>query len=216
MIPTPLLRLLRYSLYLTIIGLAVIELIVDAVALGALANFDYGGFRLSFSAEKGAAGYTMFVTLITLLFIPALTFANVIVNRGVGAAAKLNHIINEVSISAFFTVLWFVAAVVMAVYAGNGECGGFSLCSKFKAATAFAWFPFFVFLVQTVVLVLIMMRIRGNGGSMKTPAYEVDGAENLPTAAPPIHVDNDPYTHSAKDENAYYNSNPQVAMPAPA
>ncbi|KAJ2338533.1 hypothetical protein IWW50_006678 [Coemansia erecta] len=214
MIPTPLLRLLRYSLYLTAIGLAALELIVDAVALAALNNFNVRGVRVDFSAHKGAAGYTMFVTLITLLFIPVLTFANVLSNRGVNAAAKLNHISHELSVASFFTVLWFIAGVTMAVYAGDGDCFGLSVCKKFKAATAFAWFPFFVFLLLTSVLVIIMLRIRANGGSMKTPAYEVDGDIESQPAAPPQHVDVDPYAQSPKGENSYYNSNPQIAMPA--
>ncbi|KAJ2850811.1 hypothetical protein IWW36_001626 [Coemansia brasiliensis] len=213
MLSSALLRLLRYSLYLTAITLAVIELIVDAVALAAL-NDTYRGFSFSFTNEKGAAGYTMFVTIVTLLFIPIVTFANILVNRGFGAAARFNQILTELSNTVFFLVLWFIAGVVMAVYAGSGDCFGFSVCKKFKAATAFAWLPFFVFLAQTAVLVLILLRIRANGGNMKSMTHDIDGDAGLPTAvaAPPQHVET-PYSQPNKGEGAYYNSNPQVDMP---
>ncbi|KAJ2452776.1 hypothetical protein EV183_002674 [Coemansia sp. RSA 2336] len=214
MISSALLRLLRYSLYLAAITLAVVELIVDAVALAAL-NDTYRGISFSFPDEKGAAGYTMFVTIVTLLFIPVVTFANVLANRGFGIAARFNQILTELAVTAFFLVLWFVAGVVMATYAGRYECIGFSLCGKFKAATAFAWLPFFVFLAQTAVLVLILLRIRANGGNLKSMTHDIDGDAGLPTAvaAPPQHVET-PYAQPKDNEGSYYNSNPQVNMPA--
>ncbi|KAJ2321402.1 hypothetical protein H4S02_009251 [Coemansia sp. RSA 2611] len=210
MLSTALLRLLRYTLYLAAIFLALLEFIVDAVALAAL-NQRINGFRIDFSAHKGAAGYTMFVTLATLLFLPVVTFANILANRGFGAAAKLNRIGHELAVAGLFTALWFIAGVVMAVYAGEGDCFGFSVCKKFKAATAFAWFPFFVFALQTGVLVLILQRIRSSGGTLQTPAHQID--DEAQAAAPPQHVEQ-PFERAHKAEESYYNSNPEVAMPA--
>ncbi|PIA14192.1 hypothetical protein COEREDRAFT_82873 [Coemansia reversa NRRL 1564] len=214
MVGTALLRLLRYSLYLTIIFLAVIELIVDAVAIGGLNNLR----GANVSAQRGATGYTMFVTLATLLLIPLIAFSTLLANRGLGFTSKLTTVINEVVIASVFTVLWFVAGVVMAVKS-RGSCLGFSFCHKLKAATAFAWLPFFAFLFLTIALVLIMRSVRANGGSLNTPTHAIENnmeAGHSPAVAvPPQHPATSFAPDTSKNEGVYYGSNPQVNMPSP-
>ncbi|KAJ1723231.1 hypothetical protein LPJ61_005846 [Coemansia biformis] len=157
----------------------------------------------------------MFVTLATLITIPIIAFGNLLASRGFAFATKSNYIISEVANSVLFTVLWFIAGVVMANYAGDGGCGGLSMCQKFKAATAFAWFPFFVFLCNSVVLVMLLLRVRKNGAPMTTLAYEVDfESGNAPAPGAPQNVDA-PYAQQGKNDASYYGSSPQVAMPAP-
>ncbi|KAJ2796013.1 hypothetical protein H4R20_005682 [Coemansia guatemalensis] len=216
MLGANLLRLLRYSLYLWITFLVVIELIVDAVALAAVNDFD----QLDLSGQKGAAGYTMFVTLATLLLIPLISCSMFLVNRGVGFAGKLNLIVTELAVASIFSVLWFIAGVVMAVKS-RGDCFGLSVCKKFKAATAFAWLPFFSFLFLTSVLVLIWRIIRSNGGSLSTPTHALDsnmeaGHPSVAAAAPPQHPETSYAPDASKNEGGYYSSNPQVNMPSPA
>ncbi|KAJ1848993.1 hypothetical protein LPJ57_008446, partial [Coemansia sp. RSA 486] len=55
-----LLQTLRFWLYAAAILFAVVELIVDALALGALSDYSFVG------ELKGAAGWTMFVTVVGL------------------------------------------------------------------------------------------------------------------------------------------------------
>ncbi|KAJ2785135.1 hypothetical protein H4R18_000723 [Coemansia javaensis] len=215
MVSTALLKLLRYSLYLAVLVLAFIELIVDAVALAGLKTINVFGFYYSFGPPRGAAGYTMFVTLATLFVVPIIAFGNLLANRGISLATRANHIVNEVAAASFFTVLWFAAAVAMAYYAGDTDCYGYSACSKFKAATAFAWFPFFVFLCLTITLVILLVRVRKAGAPLTTLAYEVDVEAGRPGPAVPQHVDA-PYPSTGKSEGGYYGSQPQVTMPTPA
>ncbi|KAJ2077885.1 hypothetical protein H4R24_004851 [Coemansia sp. RSA 988] len=215
MVGTALLRLLRYSLYLGIIVLAVIELIVDAVAIAGVNDLDLS----ELSGQKGAAGYTMFVTLATLLVIPLVAFSTLLANRGVGFAGKLNLIVTELAISSFFTVMWFIAGVVMAVKS-RGSCFGYSFCKKLKAATAFAWLPFFAFLFLTLTLLLIWRIIRSNGGSLSTPTHALDsnmeaGHPSVAAAAPPQHPEASFAPDASKNEGGYYGSSPQVNMPSP-
>ncbi|KAJ2158890.1 hypothetical protein GGF46_003435 [Coemansia sp. RSA 552] len=220
-----LLRVLRYSLYLGIIFLAVIELIVDAVALGGLNS--QGGL-VSLSAERGAAGYTMFVTILTLLVIPLVAFGTLLASMGMGFASSVNRIGTELSVAGAFTVLWFVSGVVMAVKA-DVNCRGVSVCQKFKAATAFAWIPWLFFVGLSGVLVLILMRIRASGGNMQSLAYDIDGEANQPQVPPqaagapqhmeatPQHMEAGAYSPQSTGKyegDSYYQSNPAVNMPA--
>ncbi|KAJ2515598.1 hypothetical protein H4217_005078 [Coemansia sp. RSA 1939] len=215
------LRLLRFSLYWTAVVLVVIELIVDALSLSSINKwsnetgglFDHGVFN----ELRGAAGYTMFVTLLTLLLMPAIVCGSGLAQRGITVAAILNRVVVELATVAVLMVLWFVSGVVMANYAGTGGCGGNGLCSRFKAATAFAWLLFFDLLAATAVLVLILLRTRSSGGDIRT-TYAYDVGE--PTATPamvagaPMHADQ-PYPPSVGGVESYYGNQPKVAMPAP-
>ncbi|KAJ2616336.1 hypothetical protein H4S08_000830 [Coemansia sp. RSA 1365] len=214
MVGTALLRLLRYSLYLVIIFLAVVELIVDAIAIEGLNDIG----RASSSGQRGAAGYTMFVTLATLLLIPLIAFSTLLANRGLGFTSKLTTVINEVFVASVFTLMWFIAGVVMAVKCWS-NCSGFSFCLRFKAATAFAWLPFFAFLFLTIALLLIARTVRANGGSLTTPTHAIESnmeAGHSPAAAVPLQHPAASFTPDAsKNDGVYYGSNPQVNMPSP-
>ncbi|KAJ2798575.1 hypothetical protein H4R21_003874 [Coemansia helicoidea] len=211
MLSTSLLKLLRYSLYLATLVLAAIELIVVSVALAAVSDFDgltYG----SLSPWRGGAAYTLFVTLLTLLTYPFVAFGNILTNRGFHMCARYNMVIYEVVSAVLFTVLWFVAGVVMAHYA-DGCPSFYSMCGKYKAATAFAWFPFFVFLCNSVVLSLLTHRARKGGAPLTILTYEIDYESGSgPAPAAPQHVESQ-YQQATKTDASYYGSNPQVSMP---
>ncbi|KAJ1645776.1 hypothetical protein J3B02_003650, partial [Coemansia erecta] len=203
------LQALRFWLYAAAILFAVIELIVDALALGALADYGF------VSEHKGAAGWTMFVTVVGLITIPLIMFGNIMVSLGFNFIQPLNRILHELIVVVTLDVFYFVAGIVMANYAGGGGCGGSSVCSKFKAATAFPWLSFFVLLVQSVVLGLLLHIVRVNGGSLATPSYEIDGEFPVVAAAPPQHG-TDPYPAPVQGAPSSYDDQPHVSMPMPA
>ncbi|KAJ2704071.1 hypothetical protein H4R19_005276, partial [Coemansia spiralis] len=155
MLSTALLKLLRYSLYLAAIGLAAVELIVVSVALAGLNSMVMDGYYYSLSPWRGGAGWTLFVTLSTLVVIPIIAFGNILASRGITVFARCNMILYETANAVLYTVLWFVAGVVMAHYAD--DCPDvFNVCRRYKAATAFAWFPFFVFACISAVLIMLL------------------------------------------------------------
>ncbi|KAJ2547448.1 hypothetical protein EV175_005219 [Coemansia sp. RSA 1933] len=215
-----LLRGVRFYLYTSAILLVVIELIVDALSLSSINDLadalpsGYGGSAVSHI--RGAAGYTMFVTLVTLLLVPVIAFGGMIASRGFQMAAMLNRVLLEISTVSLLMLFWFVSGCVMANYSGGGSCGSSSLCQRFRAATAFAWLLFFNLLAEVGILVLILLKIRSNSGDIKTAyTFEVEDISATPVmAAGPIHSDQ-PYPQSARAEESYYDNNPKVSMPTP-
>ncbi|KAI9502407.1 hypothetical protein GGI25_004693 [Coemansia spiralis] len=192
-----LLKILRFYLYITALVFVVIVLITDAVSLSKLDKYPSGYV----SEHKGAAGYTMFVTLASLILIPLITFGH-----HLAVFAVLSRVLHELILNAVLAVFWFVAGCVMANYSGGGGCYGSSLCSSFRAATAFSWLTFFVLLAQIVFLVLVVMRVRRNNGDIRAP-YGYDsgyGGNAGGAAAPPMH-----------SEEPYYETQPKVEMPTP-
>ncbi|KAJ2764133.1 hypothetical protein GGI18_006517, partial [Coemansia linderi] len=110
---TSALKLARFYLYLAAIVLIVVTFIVDAVSLASLKGSTvYMGFvyTYSYSSNKGAAGFTMFVTIVSLFLVPAIAFGSLLVQKGLGFIEILNRVLFEliaVSVLGFF---WFVAA----------------------------------------------------------------------------------------------------------
>ncbi|KAJ1721851.1 hypothetical protein LPJ53_003671 [Coemansia erecta] len=205
-----LLQTLRFWLFVAAFVSAVIELIVDAVALGALAGIPFSG------EHKGAAGWTMFATAVSLIIIPLLAFGGYMASRGFGFAILLNRVLYELIIVVTLDVFVFVAGIVMANYA-SGCPSALSVCAKFKAATAFPWLSFFILLAQSVVVGLLLHLVRTNGGSVFTTlSYDVEGEFPVVSAAPPQHG-SDPYPAPVQGapSAAYYESQPQVSMPEP-
>ncbi|KAJ1938727.1 hypothetical protein EC988_007503 [Linderina pennispora] len=209
-----LLTILRFWLYATASGLAALELILDGVALGALNNssFAFNGIIYSgggFSEEKGAAGWTMFVTIITLFLIPTVLFARFLVSRGVGFAHHTNKTGIELAITATLTVFWLVAGAVMANYAGTGGCYGSSLCSKFRAATAFAWLIFFDLAAALGFLIITAVRQKKAGANLMV-VYTVD-QQGEGTGLPyPV-----TYANQAGDKGPEYQTQGTMQMPQP-
>ncbi|KAJ2031612.1 hypothetical protein IWW57_000624 [Coemansia sp. S610] len=216
---TSALKLARFYLYLAAIVLIVVTFIVDAVSLASLKGSTvYMGFvyTYSYSSNKGAAGFTMFVTIVSLFLVPAIAFGSLLVQKGLGFIEILNRVLFEliaVSVLGFF---WFVAACVMAAYAGL-ECGGSSICSKFSAATAFTWLTFVVMLALSVVVGLMLHVVRTSGGNIKeTLTHAIDGeyvARAQPAGA--AGLESHPYPGATAGGNSYYNSSPAVNMPIP-
>ncbi|KAJ1665813.1 hypothetical protein IW140_002894 [Coemansia sp. RSA 1813] len=216
LVSNTLLRGVRFYLYVSAILLVVIELIVDALSLSSINDLSDSlpsGYRSGLSHVRGAAGYTMFVTLITLLLVPSIAFGGILANRGIAIAAILNRVLLEVSAVSALTLFWFVSGCVMANYA---DCGGRGMCSRFRAATAFAWLLFFNLLAEVAILVLILLKIRSSNGDIKTAyTYDVDDVSPTPVmAAAPMHSEQ-PYSPTARAEESYYESQPKVAMPTP-
>ncbi|KAJ1931664.1 hypothetical protein GGF37_007314, partial [Kickxella alabastrina] len=121
MVGIALLNLARFSLYIAAIVLAVIEFIVDAVALAALNNFGLS------SGPVGAAGWTMFVTIISLLILPILAFGNVLTRKNIKFVHLFNRILYELIIVGTLCLFLFISGIVMANYAGSGGCFGISV-----------------------------------------------------------------------------------------
>ncbi|KAI7827205.1 hypothetical protein BX661DRAFT_182862 [Kickxella alabastrina] len=210
MVGIALLNLARFSLYIAAIVLAVIEFIVDAVALAALNNFGLS------SGPVGAAGWTMFVTIISLLILPILAFGNVLTRKNIKFVHLFNRILYELIIVGTLCLFLFISGIVMANYAGSGGCFGISVCSKFKAATAFPWLSFFVLLVLSVVLTLMLLKVRKSGGDIKAAlSYEIQDEYPAVAAAPP-QTASEPYPAAVQGGNIrYYDSHPDVSMPVP-
>ncbi|KAJ2242002.1 hypothetical protein GGI13_007120 [Coemansia sp. RSA 455] len=212
---TSALKLARFYLFIAAIVLTVVTFIVDAVALAALKS-DYWGFGyvFSFTSHKGAAGFTMFVTIVSLFLIPTLAFGNVLAQKGFGFIEILNRVLYELISVCVLGLFWFISACVMAAYAG-GECG--SLCSKFNAATAFTWLTFIVILALSVVIGLMLHIVRTSGGNIQeTLTHSIDGeyvarTNNNGGAG----LENNPYPGATAGGNSYYNSSPAVNMPIP-
>ncbi|KAJ1996526.1 hypothetical protein GGI02_001516 [Coemansia sp. RSA 2322] len=214
---TSYLKLARFSLYLAAIVLAAVSLIVDAVALAALnQKYTVGLFSFSFgdSSNKGAAGFTMFVTLVSLILLPALAFGNVLVAKGFGQVEILNRVLWEMVTVSVLGLFWFIAAVVMASYA-SGSCGGLSVCTKFNAATAFAWLAFFAVLGVAITVGLMLHVVRTSGGDIKQALTHNFDSGYPNTQARAGDVESHPYPGAAAGGNAYYSSSPAVNMPVP-
>ncbi|KAJ1960233.1 hypothetical protein GGI12_003914 [Dipsacomyces acuminosporus] len=193
----------RKWLYFVAIGLTAITFIVDCVALAAVSGGTYstGYFSvyLEFPEHKGATGWTLFVTIVSLFLIPALAYGRVLANRGLKFADMLNRTFYELIIVTTLAVLWFVSAIVLAAYSG---CIGGSICSKYRAATAFAWLLFFDLLALNIFTGIIFHKQKANGLDVKT-AYTIDLDGQTGSLPPPGGVQN----------YSSYGSNPQVAMP---
>ncbi|KAJ1950348.1 hypothetical protein FBU59_000723 [Linderina macrospora] len=211
-----LLTVLRFWLYATASGLAFLELILDAVALAAMNDkgpyttdvFTYYG-PIGWSEEKGAAGWTMFVTIVTLFLIPTVLFARFLVSRGIGFAHHTNKTGIELAITTTVTVFWLVAGAVMANYAGTGGCNGSSLCAKFRAATAFAWLIFFDLAAALVFLIITAVRQKKAGANLMV-VYTVD-QQGEGTGLPyPV-----TYANQATDKGPEYPSQGEMRMPQP-
>ncbi|KAI8323771.1 hypothetical protein GQ54DRAFT_95989 [Martensiomyces pterosporus] len=196
----------RFWLLVAAIVLTFIEFIVDAVALASLKTTYVLFFKVTYGDEKGAAGWTMFLVIVSLFLIPAVTFGRALVNKGLGFADHLNRTLTELIIVTVLTGLWFISGIVLAVYAGNGSCHGSSTCSKYKAATAFAWLLFFDLLVVNIIVGIIFNKQKTNGLDVKT-AYTVDldaqGTGSLPAPA------------TAGQTSYYQSSQPNISMPQP-
>ncbi|KAJ2812932.1 hypothetical protein FBU31_001549 [Coemansia sp. 'formosensis'] len=212
---TSALKLSRFYLYIAAIVLTVVTFIVDAVSLASLKTITVFGYEFSYSANRGAAGFTMFVTIVSLFLIPAVAFGNVLAQKGLGFIEILNRVLYELITVSVLGLFWFIAACVMAAYAG-GSCG--SLCSKFDAATAFTWLTFVVVLAISIVDGLILHVVRTSGGNIQeTFAYAVDGeyAARANNNAGGAGLENHPYPGATAGGNSYYNSSPAVNMPVP-
>lgn len=214
MLGTSLLKLARFSLYMGALVLIVIVLITDAVTLAAFKDIHIHGYTVEFGHIKGAGGYTMFVTVLSLIILPFLAFGNLLASRGIGLAEKLNAILHELAAVGFFVLLWFISAVVLSVYA----CTGGSACSKISAATAFSWLTFFALAIQAGVLTMLLMKVRKSGGDMRnTLSYQIDDdyqgdmrRQNTPGVS-----DQPPQVElGGASTNPYYSSNPAVNMPS--
>ncbi|KAJ2486086.1 hypothetical protein IWW37_005735 [Coemansia sp. RSA 2050] len=218
---TSVLKLARFYLYLAAIVLIVVTFIVDAVSLASLkVTSVYMGyyFTYSYSTNKGAAGFTMFVAIVSLFLVPAIAFGSLLVQKGLGFVEILNRVLYELITVSALGFFWFVAACVMAAYAGL-ECGGSSVCSKFSAATAFTWLTFVTMLGLSVVVGLMLHVVRTSGGNIKeTLTHGIDG-EYVARANPAggaAGLESHPYPGAtAAGGNSYYNSSPAVNMPIP-
>ncbi|KAJ2388791.1 hypothetical protein GGI23_005980 [Coemansia sp. RSA 2559] len=218
-VSSSLLRGVRFYLYTCAILLVVIELIVDALSLSSINDLSdllsFGGGN-PLDHLRGAAGYTMFVTIATILLLPLLGFGGMLASRGFAMASILNRVLIELITASTLALFWFVSGCVMANYAGSGGCGSNNLCQRFRAATAFAWLLFFNLLAEIAILVLILLKVRANNGSiMTTYTYDVDDVSGSPVmAAGPLHSEQ-PFPQSARAEESYYDNNPKVNMPTP-
>ncbi|KAJ2723670.1 hypothetical protein GGI07_002465 [Coemansia sp. Benny D115] len=219
MLSIAVLQKVRFFAYIAIIVLSVVELIVDAVNLAALNDtVVVGGIRYSFgdSGAKGASGWTMFVTLITLLVAPLLAFGSILTNKGIPFVHLFNRLFFELITVVVFLIFWFISGVVMAVYAPSGSCHGISVCSKMQAATAFPWLNFFAFLVVTIVLTILLLKVRSNGGNAQTTlTYEIENDYPAVTAGAPEHNIGYPSGGVQPTNESYYNLHPDVNMPVP-
>ncbi|KAJ2893714.1 hypothetical protein GGI21_000421 [Coemansia aciculifera] len=216
---TSTLKLTRFYLYIAAIVLTVVTFIVDAVALASLKTYYYGGYSFGFSTLRGAAGFTMFVCIVALFLTPSLAFGNVLARTGaLGFIEILNRVLYEVIAVSVLGLFWFIAACVMASYA-DVECfDGWSMCGKFKAATAFTWLTFGAVLALSIVLGLMLHVVRTSNGSIKdTLSYNIDGeyAPRANAAGGAAAVESHPYPGAAAGGNSYYNSSPAVNMPVP-
>ncbi|KAJ2058336.1 hypothetical protein GGI17_005112 [Coemansia sp. S146] len=211
---TSVLKLARFYLFIAAIVLTVVTFIVDAVSLASLKT-TYFGFVITYTSHRGAAGFTMFVTIVSLFLIPTLAFGNVLAQKGFGFIEILNRVLYELITVCVLGLFWFIAACVMAAYAG-GECG--SLCSKFNAATAFTWLTFIVVLALSVVIGLMLHIVRTSGGNIQeTLTHGIDGEYVARTNnnAGGAGLENHPYPGATAGGNSYYNSSPAVNMPIP-
>ncbi|KAJ2741837.1 hypothetical protein GGI20_004910 [Coemansia sp. BCRC 34301] len=215
---TSILKLARFYLYIAAIVLTVVTFIVDAVSLASLKSIYVGFYTYSFSSNKGAAGFTMFVTIVSLFLIPSLAFGNVLARKGMAFAETLNRILYELISVSVLGLFWFIAACVMASYA-SVDCYGSSICGKFSAATAFTWLTFVAVLGLAVVLGLMLHVVRTSNGNIKeTLSYNIDGEYATRTNAAPTGagLESHPYPGAtAAGGNSYYNSSPAVNMPIP-
>ncbi|KAJ2443230.1 hypothetical protein GGF42_006705 [Coemansia sp. RSA 2424] len=217
---TSMLKLARFYLYIAAIVLTVVTFIVDAVSLASLKSVYAGFYYLAYSSNKGAAGYTMFVTIVSLFLIPALAFGNVLARKGFGFVEILNRVLYELIAVCVLGLFWFIAACVMASYADFDYYGG-SVHSKFSAATAFTWLTFVTLLGLSVVLGLMLHIVRTSSGNIKeTLTYNIDGeyaprANSAAVSSGGAGLESHPYPGATAGGNSYYNSSPAVNMPIP-
>lgn len=66
------------------------------------------------------------------------------------------------------TIFWFSGATAMAAFIGTPDCHGNSFCQSAKAAVAFGYFIFFIFLPLAVFEGIAFARSRGHGAHADT------------------------------------------------
>ncbi|KAI8323768.1 hypothetical protein GQ54DRAFT_309864 [Martensiomyces pterosporus] len=169
---------LRYWSYVAVCVLNFIEFILCAVTLSALP--DDGS-----SSNRSAVGWTIFVTVVTILVLPAMLFARSVVGSGfLRFLHHLNRIAAELTVVSTSIVAWFISAVVMSAYGDDNNCWRSRHCSKYRATTAFAWLIFFNFLVSLFALTVMAKQQRRAGRALMR-AFTVDYTGTKAADQPP-------------------------------
>ncbi|KAJ2182661.1 hypothetical protein EV180_001108 [Coemansia sp. RSA 518] len=156
------LTLLRKAAICTSIALAFATLVADATVLSSLNKYSIHGSPL-----RGASGWTMFVTVISLIFLPLLLTRLEQIQRWVNRTGV------ELVILSVFTLFYFISGIVLASKSSNKYCFTSTLCHRVRAATAFCWLAFFALVVAMSVVGLIA-RTQSKLGLPLFTAYSFD------------------------------------------
>ncbi|KAI8323767.1 hypothetical protein GQ54DRAFT_309863 [Martensiomyces pterosporus] len=137
-------------------------LVANSMALSYLDN-KLSGTR----SIQGASGWTMFVTIVTLIMLPLL------LTRWAGVQRVVNRTGVELIILAVLSLFWFISGIALAAKSGEYSCLSRRLCHRVRAATAFSWLTFFVLLAAMAVVGLIA-RVQVKLGLPVFAAYSFD------------------------------------------
>ncbi|KAJ1854920.1 hypothetical protein GGH12_003981 [Coemansia sp. RSA 1822] len=167
------LTLLRKVAICSAIALVFAALVADATVLASLNKYSIHG-----SPIRGAAGWTMFVVVVSLIFLPLLLTRLEQVQRWVNRTGV------ELVILGVFTLFYFISGIVLAAKSSNKYCLASTLCHRVRAATAFCWLAFFALVVAMGVVGLIARTQSRLGLPLFTAySFDVEGQDITPAPA---------------------------------
>ncbi|KAJ2077886.1 hypothetical protein H4R24_004852 [Coemansia sp. RSA 988] len=153
---------------------------------------------------KGAAGWTMFATVSSLLVLPLL------LTRSSRFQRWLNRTAIELVILGVFTLLYFISGIVLASKSGDRSCLTSMLCRRIKATTAFCWIAFAALILALVVVGLIARAQSRLGLPLFTAySFDVEGEEITPPVPANSH---DMHAAAMSIGGAYMGNNSSVAQ----
>ncbi|KAJ1645775.1 hypothetical protein LPJ64_002668 [Coemansia asiatica] len=142
-------------------------LICTATAISEIRNFKHK------PSVQHSVGWTLFVSLISLLVLPLLLTRSLRIQR------LLNRTGVELSILGLLTLFYFISGITLATKSSVGSCITNTLCHRVRACTGFAWLLFMVLLGAMVSLCMIA-RVQSRLGLLIFSAYsfDIDGQED--------------------------------------
>ncbi|KAJ2452777.1 hypothetical protein EV183_002675 [Coemansia sp. RSA 2336] len=197
------LTLLRKLTLFSAIVLICAAFVSDATVLAYINSNSIRG-----SPIKGAAGWTMFVAVISLLLLPLLLTRSEKIQRWVNRTAI------ELIVLGVLTLFYFISGIVLATKTGDSSCMIKTLCRRVKAATAFCWLAFFV-LVGAMLVVGLVARVQSRLGLPLFTAYSFDVEGQEITPAVPVGASHDMHAAALSLGGTYFNGSTNAASLQP-
>lgn len=183
-----------------LVALAVV-ILFSVIVLGVSANLVSKVSDISGASTPSWLGYTLFVSIITLLVAIPVTVIDQLRN---GAITSI--VVVELAWTAILGIFWLAAAAAQAsnvfipgdcsVLGGEGE----SICRQFQAMQAFSWLNWILLWGWTFLLVVVaaIALSRGNRGVWTGPAGQTDFfARGEGSSIPPVQQQSTGATYNA-------------------